>query len=252
MARYFLELSYKGTNYAGFQIQKNANTIQAEVEKAMQTLFSETFTLTGSSRTDKGVHAIQNYFHFDSVNPIDEIKIYNLNALLPNDIAIKNIFKVPDEAHCRFDAVSREYKYFVVRKKDPFLQETAFYYPYQLNIEKLNELAAIITLYKDFTSFSKKKTQVKSFICDIENSHWHIEKECLIFTVKANRFLRGMVRALVATMLKISRGENHMEEFKNILEAVDCRVADFSAAPQGLFLYAVKFNDFSKKNSTKK
>ena len=243
MPRYFLELSYKGTHYAGFQIQKNANTIQAEVEKAMSILFSETFSLTGSSRTDAGVHALQNFFHFDSDIIIYEKKIYNLNALLPGDIAVKNIFKVKEDAHCRFDAIAREYQYYLYRKKNPFLQETAFYYPYTLSIEKLNELAAIIPEYKDFTSFSKRNTQVKNFNCDIQYSQWHQQKDCLVYTVKANRFLRGMVRGLVATMLKISRSKNHFENFKKIIETKDCRNSDFSADPKGLFLISVTYND---------
>lgn len=243
MSRYFLELSYKGTRYAGFQIQKNANTVQAEVEKAMGILFSETFSLTGSSRTDTGVHALQNFFHFDADIVIDAKKIYNLNALLPADIAVKSIFKVKDGAHCRFDAMAREYQYYVYRKKNPFLRETAFYYPYTLDIEKLNELAAIVRDYTDFTSFSKRNTQVKNFNSDIQYSQWHQEHDCLVYTVKANRFLRGMVRGLVATMLKTSRGEDSPGTFRKIIEIKDCHKADFSADAHGLFLVSVTYND---------
>src|SRR5688572_24416168 len=123
--RYFLEVSYKGTNYSGFQSQKNANTVQAEIQKALRILFKEEIELTGSSRTDAGVHAQQNYFHFDFENELSSHLLYNLNAILPNDIAVKSLIKVKDDAHCRFDAISREYKYFVYQKKNPFLTANA-------------------------------------------------------------------------------------------------------------------------------
>ncbi len=243
MPRYFLEVGYNGSRYAGFQVQQNANTIQAEVEKVLAIIFRETFSLTGSSRTDAGVHARQNFFHFDTNLTIDDRRIYNLNALLPPDIVIKKIFPVAAEAHCRFDAVSREYRYVVYGIKDPFLYKRAFYYPYPLDIDKLNELAAIILAYSDFTSFSKKNTQVKSFLCNILHSRWHNEGETLVYTIRGNRFLRGMVRALVATMLQVSREPGHTEKFRKVIEAEDCSKADFSADACGLMLAAVEFEN---------
>ena len=166
MPRYFIEVCYKGTNYSGFQIQKNAVTIQSEVEKALRIFFKKDFFLTGSSRTDAGVHALQNYFHFDVEKELKSFKsskvscigrdleraLYNLNAILPADIVIKKIFQVKDDAHCRFDAISREYKYFIYAKKDPFLKENAYYYPYTLDLDKLNEAAALLMTYNDFTA----------------------------------------------------------------------------------------------------
>ena len=239
--RYFLEVSYKGTNYSGFQSQKNANTIQAEVEKAFKILIKEKIQLTGSSRTDAGVHALQNYFHFDSEGELSSQLLYNLNAILPGDIALKSLQKVKDEAHCRFDAITREYKYYVYQKKNPFLEDVAYYYPYKLDIELMQRAASIISEYSDFTSFSKRNTQVKSFTCHIQQSQWIIEDECFVYEVKANRFLRGMVRALVATMLKTGRKKTSLESLRAIIESQDCSLADFSAPSEGLFLVEVSF-----------
>ena len=241
--RYFLEVSYRGTNYSGFQSQKNANTIQAEVEKAFKILLKEEIQLTGSSRTDTGVHALQNYFHFDTKGELSSQLLYNLNALLPSDIAVKKLHRVKDEAHCRFDANTREYKYYVYQKKNPFLEDNAYYYPYTLDLELMQNTATIIKEYSDFTSFSKRNTQVKSFTCDIQVSNWIIEGECFVYRVKANRFLRGMVRALVATMLKVGRNKTTLDIFKTIIESKDCTLADFSAPPNGLFLVQVVFSD---------
>lgn len=240
--RYFLEVSYKGTNYSGFQSQKNANTIQAEIQKALRILFKEAIELTGSSRTDAGVHARQNYFHFDFKVELSSQLLYNLNAILPNDIAVKRLVKVKDNAHCRFDAISREYKYFVYQKKNPFLTDNAFYFPYTLDLDTMQKAAAVVKEYSDYTSFSKKNTQVKSFICDIKESKWIIHNECLIYNVKANRFLRGMVRSLTATMLKLGRGKLDIDAFKNIIEAKDPALANFAAPAHGLFLTKVCFS----------
>jgi len=239
--RYFLEVAYKGTNYSGFQSQKNANTIQAEIQKAFKIILKKEFELTGSSRTDAGVHAYQNYFHFDLDSDLSSQLLYNLNAILPNDISVKNLLKVKDNAHCRFDAISREYKYHIYQKKNPFLTDKAFYFPYTLDIEVMQKAAAAIKDYSDFTSFSKRNTQVKSFVCDIKESKWIIQNECFIYNVKANRFLRGMVRALTATMLNLGRGKIDLTTFRRIIETKDCTLANFSAPAHGLFLTEVSF-----------
>jgi tRNA pseudouridine38-40 synthase len=253
MSRYFLEVSYKGTDYSGFQVQKNTGkTIQAEIEKAFFILQRDHVSLTSSSRTDAGVHALQNFFHFDSNSLPDSWRragdegdaaqfIYKMNAILPGDIVIKNVLPVNDDAHCRFDAVSREYKYFIYRHKDPFLKDRAFYFPYKLDVEKLNQAAAAVMDYADFTSFSKRNTQVKTFICQIIESKWTWENDCLVYHVKGNRFLRGMVRALTATMLKIGRDKISPEEFLDIIEGKDCTKASFSVPPHGLFLVSVEY-----------
>ncbi|TMI86443.1 MAG: tRNA pseudouridine(38-40) synthase TruA [Bacteroidetes bacterium] len=242
MPRYFLEVSYKGTNYSGFQAQKNANSIQAEVEKAFFILQREQVVLTGSSRTDTGVHALQNFFHFDFEGVLNPQLVYKINAILPDDIVVKDVFPVSPDAHCRFDAKSREYKYFIYRQKNPFLRETAFYFPYKLDMEKLGQAAELLKQYHDFTSFSKRNTQVKTFVCQIETSEWLLEKGCLVYHVKGNRFLRGMVRALTATMLKVGRGIVDTKEFIRIIEAKDCTQASFAVPPHGLFLTSVEYD----------
>jgi tRNA pseudouridine38-40 synthase len=243
MQRYFLEVAYKGTNYSGFQVQHNANSIQTEVEKALAILFRQQINLTVSSRTDAGVHAFQNFFHFDTEINITEKNLYNLNAILPADIVAKAFHKVDSSSHCRFDAVSREYNYFVYNKKNPFLQDTAYYFPYKLNLEKLQQAAKLLTRYTDFTSFSKRNTQVKSFTCNIYCSEWLREKDYIIYKVIANRFLRGMVRGLVGTMLKVATGSIPLEQLNHIIESRDCTMADFSVPSKGLFLVKVNYEE---------
>lgn len=264
MSRYFIEVSYKGTAYSGFQVQKNSNTIQAEIEKAFGIFFREKFSLTGASRTDTGVHALQNFFHFDSeilgkndeepseissdfskeIGRSDSV-LYSLNAILPRDIVIKRLYKVRDGAHCRFDAVSRKYQYFIYQQKDPFLQDRAYFFPFPLDFNLLNKAAEFILTNHDFSSFSKKNTQVKSFICDVFESNWRYEGNTLIYTVKANRFLRGMVKGLVGTMLRVGTGKISPDDFRRIIEERDGKGADFSVPSRALFLIEVNYENRS-------
>ena len=222
MARYFIQVSYNGAKYAGFQIQNNANTIQAEIQKALSIFFKTNFALTCSSRTDAGVHALNNFFHLDAENFTDDENlekiIYSINSILPTDIVIKRIYRVPETSHCRFDALSREYKYYIYISKNPFYADRAFYYPYKLDIDKLNQAAELLLRYSDFTTFSKKNTQVKTFDCKISQSKWIQEESLLIYQVQANRFLRGMVRGLVGTMLKVGTGKISIEILKKLLK----------------------------------
>ena len=241
MARYFLEVAYRGTNYSGFQSQENANTIQQEVEQAFRILQRQSVSLTGSSRTDAGVHALQNFFHFDFDNTLHPQFIYKINAILPADIVVKSVRAVSNDAHCRFDATSRTYEYFIYRGKDPFLEDRAWYFPYTLDMDVLQQAARAITEYQDFTSFSKRNTQVKTFACTIMESAWTQRTEGLVYRVRANRFLRGMVRALVATMLQVGRGTLTMDQFRSIIDAKDCTRASFAAPSHGLFLVEVCF-----------
>lgn len=241
MARYFLEVSYKGAKYSGFQTQENAITIQGEVEKAFAILQREKIIMTGSSRTDAGVHARQNFFHFDVETPLHPQFLYKINAILPGDIVAKTIKEVKQEAHCRFDAKSRTYQYFLYRQKDPFLEDRAWYFPYTLHKEVLDKAASLLMNYDDFTSFSKRNTQVKTFQCQIMESAWREEGDCTIYRVRANRFLRGMVRALVSTMLQVGRGKLSLEDFQAVIEAKDCTRASFAAPAKGLFLEEVIF-----------
>jgi len=245
MLRYFIEVAYKGTRYAGFQIQSNANSIQAEIEKALKIFFKQTIQLTCSSRTDAGVHALSNYFHFDAANIPDNNSLnntlYNLNAILPDDIVVKRIYEVASTAHSRFDAHSRHYKYEIYQLKNPFIADRAFYFPYKLDIEKLQAAATILKKYQDFASFSKRNTQVKTFNCTILKSEWTQQDDCTIYNVEGNRFLRGMVRGLVGTMLKVGTNKISLNEFCAIIEAKDCTKANFAVPPQGLFLLSVNY-----------
>lgn len=240
--RYFLELMYKGTGYSGFQVQKNVpNTVQQEVENAFTILQKQAVTLTGSSRTDAGVHALQNFFHFDYDAMLHEHFRYKMNAILPKDIVIKNVYQVPPDAHCRFDAIARSYQYHIFSNKNPFLADRAYYFPYKPDVEKMQEAAAVIMQYADFTSFSKRNTQVKTFVCAIAESRWTAENGELIYHVTANRFLRGMVRGLTGTMLQVGRNKISIDGFKKVIEARNCSLADFSVPGHGLFLTNVTY-----------
>ena len=246
--RYFLSVTYQGTHYAGFQIQDGQETIQSQVTKALETLFRESFTLTGSSRTDSGVHAIQNYFHFDTTIELTSRHKYNLNAILPADIAVTGIYKVAETAHCRFDATEREYKYLIYRRKTPFLADRGWLYPYPLNLEILDRLSIVLMEYQDFSSFSKRNTQVFTYNCAISLAYWEEKGNGeLEFKISSNRFLRGMIRGIVGTMIRIARATNSVKEaednFRKIIEAKDCSKADFTTPARGLYLMAVSYPD---------
>jgi tRNA pseudouridine38-40 synthase len=241
MSRYFLEISYKGTAYSGFQVQANANSIQAEVEKAFSVYFRRPVAMTGASRTDAGVHARQNYFHFDFDEGILPQALYPLNAILPEDICIRAILKVAPEAHCRFDAESREYRYYIYGKKDPFLQDRAYYYPYPLEWELMQAAAARIKEMEDFEGFCKRNSQVKHYRCRIFESGWEKEGDCLVYRIRANRFLRGMVRGLTGTMLLVGRGRIPLVEFDRIAAEKDSSKVNFNVPAKGLFLERVRY-----------
>jgi len=243
MPRYFIEVAYVGTRYSGFQVQLNSNTIQAEITRALKIYFNKEYQLTGSSRTDAGVHAFQNFFHFDADTLIKKSILYNLNAILPYDIVIKNIFETGANAHCRFDAIARTYHYRITRFKDPFHFGRAYYYPFAVNTDILHEMAAALIHFTDFTSFSKKKTQVKSFACNIKSSRWIIENDIWRYEITADRFLRGMVKGLVGTMLRLAKNNKDISELERIFEKRNYEAADFSVPPDGLFLTAVEFNN---------
>jgi tRNA pseudouridine38-40 synthase len=243
MGRYFLELSYKGAGYSGFQKQTNGNTIQAEVEHAFQLLQRSSVDLTGSSRTDAGVHARQNYFHFDYTEPLHPQFLYKMNAILPAEIVIRSVQSVSQEAHSRFDALARTYTYHVYTRKDPFKKDRAYFFPYKIDENLLAEAAAEIKRFIDFTAFSKHRTQVKNFNCTIALSEWSFEEDSYYYTVSANRFLRGMVRGLTGTMLQIARGKLRVEELHRIIAEKTNSAVDFSVPAHGLFLEKVTYPD---------
>lgn len=231
-----------GTHFSGFQVQPGIRTVQGELEDALAVLLKSPIRLSTSSRTDAGVHARQNFFHFDSDIDLHHKMIYNLNAIIARDVAVTNIYEMEDTAHSRFDALSRLYKYYIYNSKNPFLADRGWYYPFKLDVGLLQEAAGVLKGYKDFTSFSKRNTQVHTFICDIQEATWDWENNVLVFTVRANRFLRGMVRALVATMLKVGRGTITLDQFREIIESKNCAKADFSAPAKGLFLEEVRYD----------
>jgi tRNA pseudouridine38-40 synthase len=239
MHTYFLALGYKGTKYAGFQIQDNAQTIQGEIEKAASIFLREPLSLTGSSRTDAGVHAQLNYFHFQSEREFGAEFIYHVNAILPSDIVLKGLYKVPEGSHSRFDAVARKYTYYLYGAKDPFQEDRAWFYPYPMDEELLNQAAASLLGEYDFTSFAKTRTQVYTHLCSIETCNWERTPTGWKFTIQGNRFLRGMVRALVATMVKVGRGKITVSDFSEVRTAMNSKRADFSAPAHGLHLDSV-------------
>lgn len=239
MSRYFIEVAYKGTRYSGFQIQENSVTIQSEVEKALHTLHRCPFSLTGSSRTDAGVHSLQNFFHFDFAGDVHPQAVYKLNAILPGDIVVKAIQIVPDDAHARFDAIRRNYVYKIHRFKNPFLENASLYYPYQIDIASLQQGADFLANKTNFFAFSKTNTQVKNFNCTIYRSEWIEDGDNLFYYIEGNRFLRGMVRLVTATLLKLARGKITFQQFENLFEGRSKTV--YSVPAHGLYLRSVVY-----------
>lgn len=239
MSRYFIEVAYKGTRYSGFQIQENAVTVQSQIEKAFEVLHRQAVTLTGSSRTDAGVHALQNFFHFDLEDALNPQFIYKMNAILPGDIVIRNIFSMPATAHSRFDAIGRQYQYRIHQFKNPFLKDSSLFYPFRLDRDLMDQAAERVRGETNFFAFSKTNTQVKNFNCSINRSEWINEGSELIYTIEGNRFLRGMVRLLTASMIKVGRGKLTLEEFGTFFKGE--RKCGFSVPAHGLFLVKVLY-----------
>ncbi len=240
--RYFLEISYKGTNYSGWQIQDNANTVQAEVNKALSTLLKTETDSMGCGRTDAGVHALGLVAHFDAAEiekPSDFL--YKLNSLLPKDIAVRAIRKVKDEAHVRFDAISRSYRYLIHARKDAFIRNTSCFFSHDLDVEKINEAIEVIKAHKDFEAFSKVHTEVNHFHCDIFEASWELSEVGYVFHIRADRFLRGMVRTIVGTLLDVGTGKTTIEELKNILNSKNRREAGRSVSADGLYFLSADY-----------
>jgi tRNA pseudouridine38-40 synthase len=242
MQTYFMAVQYKGTAYAGFQIQQNAQTIQGEVESAMAMFLRLKVTLTGSSRTDAGVHANRNFFHFIIDRQLSHDFIYHVNAILPRDIVVTGLYPMQEGSHSRFDAIGRLYRYHISNRKDPFLNDRSWYLPFPLEKDRLIDAATALLGTHDYTSFAKRNAQVFTHDCTISKAEWERTPSGWVFTVQGNRFLRGMVRALVGTMVKVGRGRITQHEFEQIMRAKDCSKADFSAPAHGLFLENVLYN----------
>ena len=243
MHRYFLQLSYKGTRYFGWQRQPNAISVQEVIEKTLSTVLREDIAVVGAGRTDTGVHASFYVAHFDVANEIAEPEklLYHLNRFLPDDIAIQKIKKVNSDFHARFSAVSRTYKYYISVIKDPFTTDTSYQFTVPLDIEKMNEAAKMLFEYTDFTSFAKLHTDVKTNNCKIFQAEWETENNQLVFTIKADRFLRNMVRAIVGTLLEVGKGKITVDDFREIIEMKNRGAAGTSAPPQGLFLVDIGY-----------
>lgn len=242
--RYFLDISYKGTNYHGWQIQKNAHTLQAEIENALSKLLGTQTPIMGSGRTDAGVHAKQQIAHFDTATSINiEELTFKLNRFFSQDIAINSIVEVDPEAHARFNAEERAYQYFIHQHKDPFKQHSSYYFPRSLNLEEMNEAADFLKGTHDFESFSKVKTEVNNFLCTVKEAHWQVENDSIVFHVTANRFLRGMVRALVGTLIEVGQGKLSIQDFVEIIELKDRNVAGMAVPAHGLYLSRIKYPD---------
>ena len=241
--RYFVKLSYNGTNYHGWQIQPNAITVQEVLNKAFSLHLKTNIELVGCGRTDSGVHA-RNYFaHFDieTENLETQKLIYKINKILPFDINIIDIFPTLIEMHARFSAKSRTYKYFIQTKKDPFNSEFSWQLSNNLNIELMNNACELLIQFEDFASFSKSNTDNFTTICDIKYAHWEKHNNLLIFEIKANRFLRNMVRAIVGTMIDIGKGKLSLQEFTYIIESKNRQNAGFSVPAKGLFLEEIEY-----------
>lgn len=243
--RYFLSLSYKGTAYSGWQIQPGEKTIQGCIEDAISLILQEEIKVTGAGRTDTGVHARNYAAHFDSSKNRfgEDDLVFKLNAYLPMDIVIISIRRVRDDAHARFDAISRTYRYIISSKKDPFAINQCTYIRSKLDLEAMNRAADYLIEYRDFTSFSKLHTDVKTNNCIIHHAKWFKDEEKIIFEIRADRFLRNMVRAIAGTMIDIGTGRISPENIRTIIEAKNRSEAGKSISPDGLYLTSVEYPD---------
>jgi tRNA pseudouridine38-40 synthase len=241
MPRYALQVMYDGTAFNGSQIQGEQPTVQLALNVALSTLLRTPIETYGASRTDEGVHALGNFYHFDIETPLDARAAYRLNAMLPVAVSVCGLYNVAQDFNARFDATSRRYRYRIYRKKNPFLFQRSLHFPYRLDREMLKASAAALMEYTDFESFSKRGAQTKTYQCRIIQSYWEEVGEELHYIVEANRFLRGMVRGLVGTQLRAARGKYDLAEFRRIIEAKDCALADFSPKGWGLYLEEVVY-----------
>jgi len=241
--RYFIKLSFDGSLYHGWQLQENALSIEYKINEALSTVFRQSARVTGCGRTDTGVHAKEYYAHFDSENEIeDEERLaYKINCLLPDDIVVYTLFKVSPDAHARFSALKRTYKYFINQNRDPFRKKYEYFLHRSIDLNLMNEACQVLMEYKDFGCFSKAHTQVKHFLCTIFDARWEVLDSRLVFTITANRFLRNMVRAIVGTMLDVGLHKMSLKDFRKIIEKGSRSDAGMSVPAQGLFLTEVVY-----------
>lgn len=242
--RFFIQFSYNGTNYHGWQYQPNATSVQETLTKALAVVLKKTdLEIMGAGRTDTGVHASQMFAHFDYENAINsESIVHKLNSFLPKDIAVSRIIEVEENAHARFDATQRTYEYKINTAKNVFQQELSWYYAKDLDIDTMNNAAKLLLEFTDFQCFSKVNTDVNTFNCAIKEAFWKKENDQLVFTISADRFLRNMVRAIVGTLVNVGLGKISKADFKTIIESKDRREAGFSVPAHGLYLTQIKYD----------
>lgn len=240
--RYLFSITYLGTNYNGWQTQANAQGVQAVVEDVMSKILRTPIAIVGSGRTDTGVHCRRQYFHADvpTINNVPTL-LQNLNAFLPHDIAIHSIEPIHPEASARYHATSRSYQYIITRKKNPLLNGLAWYCFKPLDVPTTNRAAALLLGTHDFECFSKVKTDVNHFVCTVKKARWREQQDLLYFDIEANRFLRGMVRAIVGTLVDVGSSKITLQQFETILHGKDRRKAGMNVPPEGLYLMDVKY-----------
>lgn len=245
MNRYFIYLAYNGKNYCGWQVQPNGMTVQQTLEEALAIYLRKEVPVTGAGRTDTGVHARLMVAHFDWEEPIADMDFLadKLNRILPKDIAIYRVVPVKPDAHARFDAISRTYRYYLTEKKDPFNYEWVYKVHGALDFDAMNEACKVLYEYLDFTSFSKLHTDVKTNNCRITYAAWEKKDNIRVFTITADRFLRNMVRAIVGTLLEVGRGKLSVEGFRQVIEAKDRGAAGTSVPGHALFLEDIIYPD---------
>ncbi|MBR6758778.1 MAG: tRNA pseudouridine(38-40) synthase TruA [Alistipes sp.] len=244
--RYFIELSYDGKAYCGWQRQREAPSVQQTLEQALTTLLRTPCEVVGAGRTDTGVNASYYVAHFDADNDVDCKQLaYKLNLILPADIAVARVYEVDAQKHARYDAVEREYTYFISQRKNPFRRYSAWQYYVPLDMERMNQAAAVLLRYDDFTSFAKLGSNNKTNICRIMAAEWHRDaddSDVLVFKIRADRFLRNMVRAIVGTLVDVGRGRLTVEDFERIVVARDLSLSSAGAPAEGLFLSDVCYS----------
>lgn len=240
--RYFMHFSYLGKNYHGWQRQPNAITVQEVMEERMSTLLRiDSIDLVAAGRTDTGVHARKMVAHFDLQTPLKEEFPERLNTFLPPDIAVQKIRKVRPGAHARFQATSRTYQYRLNRERDPFELDTAYCLRHPLDFDAMNTAAALLPEFEDFKAFSRKHTDVKTYLCQISHAAWEQQGKMWVFTITADRFLRNMVRAVVGTLLEVGKGKMTLEDVKTIIKSRDRSRAGVSVPAKGLYLTQITY-----------
>ena len=237
-------MAYHGGNYHGWQVQENAHTVQAEMEEKLSVMLGRPVSVTGCGRTDTGVHAREFYAHFDLDDTLKDPGelAFRLNAFLPADIVVFAVFPVESDMHARFSAVSRTYRYYISRRKDPFYRNLQYEYTGPLDFEAMQDSCHFLIGQKDFTSFSKLHTQTATNICTVTEARWTEEDHRLVFTISADRFLRNMVRAVVGTLLETGKGKLKPQDMEKIIAAKDRSQAGFSVPAKGLFLEKVEYD----------